>query len=429
MAGGLSDASVEAVSGSVGSVLALVATYPLKTIYTLQALSAGNDSTAALSVIDILKKYKLGVYSGLNPNIVESAVSSGVYFYLYSKLRHFVVTCRESLHTGAGAAPAPASSGGSTKNKDIGVLSSLLVAALAGAGNQLITMPASVVATRMQAQQKLVVEGRAERASASAGAVISRIHQESGVGGFWAGLLPSMVLVSNPAIQYMLYEQFLRALRKWKAQRAATASAAEAAASAPAPAPTPCSQCMGAKRAAPARKATDGPELTSASAAAAGADKASEVAGACSRESCSKCGGSGVVTVAAPVAASAQPQAPVKLTPLEIFLASAAAKVGATIATYWLVVVKSRMQAAGKGGDFQYKGTWDALSTIWRDEGLGGFFKGLRSKILQTALNAALMLMLKEQVYSATRQLLSTRSVNPGLKSLATAAVTRGMRA
>lgn len=54
---------------------------------------------------------------------------------------------REQLHTGDAAA---ATSSASTKNKDIGVLSSLMVAALAGAGNQLITMPASVVATRMQ---------------------------------------------------------------------------------------------------------------------------------------------------------------------------------------------------------------------------------------------------------------------------------------
>lgn len=384
MAGGLSDASVEAVSGAAGSILALVATYPLKTIYTLQALSSSNDSAGALSVVEILKKYKLGVYSGLEPNIVEAGVSSGVYFYLYSKLRHFVVTMRESLHTG----DAPASTG-STKNKDIGVLSSLMVAALAGAGNQLITMPASVVATRMQAQKKLVVDGRAEKGSDTAGAIMRQVVSESGIGGFWAGLLPSMVLVSNPAIQYMLYEQLLRALRRWKA-----ATAAAAATAAPAPAAAPAKK---------ARKATDGPEL--ADGADAATDAAAEVA-----------------------AAPAPAPAAVKLTPLEIFLASAAAKIGATIATYWLVVVKSRMQAAGKDSEFQYNGTWDALSTIYRQEGFGGFFKGLRSKILQTALNAALMLMLKEQVYSATKHLLSAKSVNPNLKNAATAAVSRGMK-
>lgn len=38
-----------------------------------------------------------------------------------------------------------------------------------------------------------------------------------------------------------------------------------------------------------------------------------------------------------------------------------------------------------------------------QDEGVGGFFKGLKAKILQTALNAALMLMLKEQCYDFTK--------------------------
>ena len=41
---------------------------------------------------------------------------------------------------------------GSSKDSgsDLSVATSLLVAALAGAGNQLVTMPASVIATRMQ---------------------------------------------------------------------------------------------------------------------------------------------------------------------------------------------------------------------------------------------------------------------------------------
>lgn len=46
----------------------------------------------------------------------------------------------------------------------------------------------------------------------------------------------------------------------------------------------------------------------------------------------------------------------------------------------------------------RYKGTWDAISRIAKEEGLGGFYKGMQAKILQTALNAALMLMIKEQV-------------------------------
>jgi len=36
----------------------------------------------------------------------------------------------------------------------------------------------------------------------------------------------------------------------------------------------------------------------------------------------------------------------------------------------------------------RYTGTWDTICRISREEGLGGFFKGMESKILQTALNA-----------------------------------------
>lgn len=64
-------------------------------------------------------------------------------------------------------------------------------------------------------------------------------------------------------------------------------------------------------------------------------------------------------------------------------------------------------------------GTWDCLSRIYLEEGIGGFFKGLRSKILQTALNAALMLMLKEQLYSTTKSLLTTKN----LKTVAQAVI------
>jgi hypothetical protein len=46
----------------------------------------------------------------------------------------------------------------------------------------------------------------------------------------------------------------------------------------------------------------------------------------------------------------------------------------------------------------RYAGTWDAIRRIWAEEGPGGYFKGMQAKILQTALNAALMLMIKEQV-------------------------------
>lgn len=67
-------------------------------------------------------------------------------------LTSFINNCMH-CHTGTGAY------GSSTKHKDIGILSSLLVAAVAGVGNQLLTMPAGVVTTRMQVSEFIIVQG------------------------------------------------------------------------------------------------------------------------------------------------------------------------------------------------------------------------------------------------------------------------------
>ena len=53
-------------------------TMPVQTIYTAQALSASNGQAGAMAALDIIRRYRLsGLYVGIGPNIVESALSSG----------------------------------------------------------------------------------------------------------------------------------------------------------------------------------------------------------------------------------------------------------------------------------------------------------------------------------------------------------------
>mmetsp|Transcript_21859 Transcript_21859/g.37345 ORF Transcript_21859/g.37345 Transcript_21859/m.37345 type:complete len:428 (+) Transcript_21859:27-1310(+) len=398
--GGVSEAMVESVSGALASVVALLATFPIKTIYTHQALTVVGDG-AAQSVLDIVRKYKLrGLYVGVEPNIIESAASSGCYFYLYSALRHWAVTRSQAAATATagqgqqGKAPAAVSDKqqetGSTKHHSIGIMASLMVSSLAGMGNQLLTLPLTVCATRMQAAKKANIEGNTHKPS-SLRSVISAIYQESGIGGFWAGLLPSMVLISNPVIQFLLYEQLLRVLRAWKLrhhqarQAAASQQAAPNSSKASAGACPACITAMGKSG-----SATDG------TAAALGGQGGAE----CTCDNSS-------VTV------EVEEEDPsLKVSAMEVFSVSALAKVGATIATYWLVVVKSRLQAGGKGKDARYTGTFDALTQIWKSEGIRGFTSGLKAKVLQTALNAALMLMIKEQLHELTKKALNGNALN-----------------
>mgnify|MGYP001806689882 CR=1 FL=1 len=73
--------------------------------------------------------------------------SPGVYFFFYSALKERAVAWQRARAARAGAIGGGPGGG---RGDNIGVVASLLVATAAGALNQLITMPASVVATRIQ---------------------------------------------------------------------------------------------------------------------------------------------------------------------------------------------------------------------------------------------------------------------------------------
>lgn len=93
-------------------------------------------ATAELLLQLVSKHGWTGLYRGLEPALLGTAVSQGVYFYLYSWLR--------------GTAVARLQAKQNTKSEDIGVGASLMVAALAGAGNVLLTTPIWTISTRMQ---------------------------------------------------------------------------------------------------------------------------------------------------------------------------------------------------------------------------------------------------------------------------------------
>eukprot|EP00955_Chlamydomonas_euryale_P012992 140449-Chlamydomonas_euryale.AAC.1 len=122
----------------------------------------------------------------------------------------------------------------------------------------------------------------------------------------------------------MLYEQLLALLRRWRAERAARTAAAAAAAEAARTAEAACTgkAACTAAAACKAEAPCGGVESRRAGGEAAPND---DNATSVSRGSPSEA-------------------ADVELSPLEIFCASALAKVGATVATYPMIVIKSRMQ-------------------------------------------------------------------------------------
>ena len=414
LAGADASPAVDAVAGAAGALLALLSTYPLMTLNTRQHTERGAETfprrrggtrthtRRRVSVMDELRAVAkedgglAGLYRGIEPAVIGTVTSQTVYNYVYASLR--VATARMK------------NKGVREKNSSdaagLGALESLAIASVAGSINVVLTIPIWTVCVRMQAERANEGEGKvsspnaaergaergAERdddekndgvfsrtlraffskkaraAASSDGSVSSRasgsarggglglgldergppvrkktflettgaVWEENGLAGFWRGVVPSLIMVSNPALQYAFYESASDAFRRRRAktQRGVAGSSP--------------SGTLGA------------------------------------------------------------------LTAWEVFVAASLAKMGATVLTYPVLLVKTRLQASGSRGGKKpkttfareapsYDGAFDALRRIAREEGLAAFYRGMGTKMTQTVFAAALMFVTKEEIAKAAR--------------------------
>ncbi|MEW5297348.1 MAG: hypothetical protein WDW36_000562 [Sanguina aurantia] len=347
----VSEAAIEAVGGAVGSVISVAVTYPLTIVSTWQGLehkAENNDIMALKQVFKLLPSpiKELCVYgnhkgwpslvAGLPPVLGATAVSQALYFYLYSNIRQTFVAHRANAVT---YNTSSSSRGGSTRNTEIGIVGSMLVASLAGCGSVLVTNPAWVIATQLQAASKGSDPTKKGQGFLD---VARQLYAENGIRGFWKGIWPALLMVLNPTLQYILYEQLIAQLLKWKKAQA---------------------------------------EL------AAGSRRAGRVS--------------------------------TRLNSVDVFLLSALAKLGATLVTYPMLLVKNRLQAMNNHTEEEarYTGVFDAIRRIYRLESFPGFYKGFQVKVMQTVLAAALLMSIKEQVYGTTKLLLTLPGAKQALKA------------
>lgn len=110
-----------------------------------------------------------------------------------------------------------------TTNKvRLSTLESMAAGALAGSATVLITNPIWVINTRMTARQNEAndalptKEGEAPRQAKAPGTIstLMKIIREDGFMRLFAGVLPALVLVINPILQYTIFEQLKQALEK-----------------------------------------------------------------------------------------------------------------------------------------------------------------------------------------------------------------------
>ncbi|KYN27128.1 Peroxisomal membrane protein PMP34 [Trachymyrmex cornetzi] len=193
------DTLVHAISGAVGSVVAMAAFYPLDTVRSRLQLEEGRQSKNTLAVIRelIAKEGPYTLYRGIVPVLQSLCASNFVYFYTFHGLKELR----------------------SKRNQTAG--SDLLLASIAGVINVLITTPLWVVNTRLKMRGVgLTLERNNNEYATLYGCFflmslrftdgLVHIWKYEGLRQLWAGTLPSLVLVTNPAIQFMTYESIKR---------------------------------------------------------------------------------------------------------------------------------------------------------------------------------------------------------------------------
>ncbi|XP_014610838.1 PREDICTED: peroxisomal membrane protein PMP34 [Polistes canadensis] len=182
------DTLVHALSGAAGSVIAMATFFPLDTVRSRLQLEENREAKNTLTMIRELtsKEGPHTLYRGMVPVLQSLCASNFVYFYTFHGLKMLR----------------------SRRNQTAG--NDLLVASIAGVINVLTTTPLWVVNTRLKMKGINSVNEKNNNDYNTLYDGLFHIWKYEGIEKLWAGTLPSLLLVANPAIQFMTYESIKR---------------------------------------------------------------------------------------------------------------------------------------------------------------------------------------------------------------------------
>lgn len=135
-----------------------------------------------------------GLYSGLESALFGISVTNFVYYYWYEFTR---------------SAFEKAAIQGGRASKKLTTVESMIAGAIAGSATVLITNPIWVINTRMTARKSEAEETLpgAKKTKASTLSTLMDLLRQEGPKALFAGVLPALILVINPILQYTIFEQ------------------------------------------------------------------------------------------------------------------------------------------------------------------------------------------------------------------------------
>ncbi|ODH49632.1 hypothetical protein GX48_04285 [Paracoccidioides brasiliensis] len=186
--------------------------YPLITLSTRAQVESTRTSTTTLSAVRhiLAREGFRGLYAGLESALFGISVTNFVYYYWYEWTR----SAFEKAAVKAGRA-----------SKKLTTAESMIAGAIAGSATVLLTNPIWVVNTRMTAGRKGGGKGGDEVEGGKGSgngkpkpkstlATLMELLRTEGPTALFSGVLPALILVINPILQYTFFEQLKNVLEK-----------------------------------------------------------------------------------------------------------------------------------------------------------------------------------------------------------------------
>ena len=166
-------ALVSATSGAVASAVSEVAVFPLNSIkIKAQAAICSDSSPQAIARRCLRDEGVLGFYRGVHARVLQQCITKFVMFFTKSAV---VAEWRKRFG-------------------ELTAFQQLLVGMFAEIPNTIFLLPLDCVCNQVVKSKATPPPTMLE--------VARRIHAEHGVSGFWRGWMFSLLLCSNPAIQF-----------------------------------------------------------------------------------------------------------------------------------------------------------------------------------------------------------------------------------
>lgn len=204
------DNVAHAVAGAGGGILSTVLTYPLITLSTRAQVESRRTDSSFIKAIEgiVAREGVSGLYAGLDSAIVGIGITNFVYYYWYEWTR----TAFERRTAGVVG----------RVSGQLTTLESMAAGALAGSATVILTNPIWVVNTRMTTRKRAAESDKdaadaktiGEKKPTTTIGTLLALLKEEGPRALFAGVVPALVLVINPILQYTLFEQLKNAVQK-----------------------------------------------------------------------------------------------------------------------------------------------------------------------------------------------------------------------